>query len=333
MTSTDLIAGFDAGQTHTRCRLARLAANGALQVLAEAEGPGVSHLEAAAGEQRFSQALGESLAAARSALQPHAAAGDDLALAAAAIGASGIEAGSSVQPRGQRLAAAVLGLAPRQVLVTGDEHTALEGARGEAEAGILVISGTGSIALGRNASGQQHRCGGWGWLLDGAGSATDIGRDGLALSLQMADGRRQATPLRQALWHALDLAIDDPAAPQAIKALVVQQGFGAAGFARLAPLVHQHAVSGDADALAIVQASATALASMAAAIARRLQLEAAPVWPVGGALEHLPLLRQGLATALAASQPGAHLAPAAGDGCDGALQLAAELASERLRPR
>jgi len=333
MTSTDLIAGFDAGQTHTRCRLARLAANGALQVLAEAEGPGVSHLEAAAGEQRFSQALGESLAAARSALQPHAAAGDNLALAAAAIGASGIEAGSSVQPRGQHLAAAVLGLAPQQVLVTGDEHTALEGARGGAEAGILVISGTGSIALGRNASGQQHRCGGWGWLLDGAGSATDIGRDGVALSLQMADGRRQATPLRQALWQALDLAIDDPAAPQAIKALVVQPGFGAAGFARLAPLVHQHAVSGDADALAIVQASATALASMVAAISRRLQLEAAPIWPAGGALEHLPLLRQGLATALAASHPGAHLAPAAGDGCDGALQLAAKLAGERLRPR
>ena len=170
-------------------------------------------------------------------------------------------------------------------------------------------------------------------MLDGAGSATDIGRDGLALSLQMADGRRQATPLRQTLWQALELAIDDPAAPQAIKALVVQPGFGAAGFARLAPLVHQHAVSGDADALAIVQASATALASMAAAIARQLQLEAPPVWPGGGALEHLPLLREGLATALAACQPGAHLAPAAGDGCDGALQLAAELAGAGLRPR
>ena len=329
MGNAPLIAGFDAGQTHTRCRLARLAANAAPQVLAEAEGPGVCHLDAADGEHRFGQALGLSLAAARHALQQHSDAGDDLALAAAAVGASGIEAGSSVQPRGQRLAAAVLGLDADRVLVTGDERTALEGARGEAAAGILLISGTGCIALGRNAKGQQHRCGGWGWLLDGAGSATDIGRDGLALSLQMADGRHQDTPLRQALWQALDLAIDEATSPQAIKALVVQPGFGAAGFARLAPLVHQHAVAGDADALAIVQASAAALASMAAAIARQLELQAPPVWPAGGALEHLPLLRQGVAEALVDCHPGAHLAPAAGDGCDGALQLAADL----LRPR
>jgi N-acetylglucosamine kinase-like BadF-type ATPase len=325
MNSTVLIAGFDAGQTHTRCRLARLSPGGDALVLAEGEGPGVSHLEAPGGEQRFGQALVQSLAAARRALvQQHP--GQELALAAAAVGASGIEAGSAVQPRGQGLAAAALQLAPERVLVTGDERTALEGARGAATAGILLISGTGCIALGRNAQGQQHRCGGWGWLLDGAGSAADIGRDGLALSLQMADGRHPATGLRQALWNALELAADDPAAPQAIKALVVQPDFGAAGLARLAPVVHQQAEAGDADALAIVRRSAEALALMAAAIAGQLKLQAPPIWPAGGALEHLALLRQHLAATLEQRCPGAHLAPAAGDGCDGALQLARELA-------
>jgi len=325
MTSAVLIAGFDAGQTHTRCRLARLSPGGDALVLAEGEGPGVSHLEAQGGEQRFGQALVQSLAAARRALpQPHPDQG--LALAAAAIGASGIEAGSAVQPRGQGLAAAALQLAPARVLVTGDERTALEGARGAATAGILLISGTGCIALGRNALGQQHRCGGWGWLLDGAGSAADIGRDGLALSLQMADGRHRDTGLRQALWNALELAADDPAAPQAIKALVVQPTFGAAGLARLAPVVHQQAQAGDADALAIVQRSAEALAAMAAAIAGQLKLQAPPVWPAGGALEHLGLLRQHLAATLEQRCPGAYLAAAAGDGCDGSLQLARELA-------
>ena len=325
MTSAVLIAGFDAGQTHTRCRLARLSPGGEQLVLAEGEGPGVSHLEAPGGEQRFAGALVQSLAAARRALpQPHPDQG--LALAAAAIGASGIEAGSAVQPRGQGLAAAALQLAPARVLVTGDERTALEGARGAASAGILLISGTGCIALGRNALGQQHRCGGWGWLLDGAGSAADIGRDGLALSLQMADGRHPDTALRQALWNGLGLAADDPAAPQAIKALVVQPTFGAAGLARLAPVVHQQAQAGDADALAIVQRSAEALAAMAAAIAGQLGLQAPPVWPAGGALEHLHLLRQHLAATLRQRCPGAHLVPAAGDGCAGALQLARELA-------
>jgi len=325
MTSAALLAGFDAGQTHTSCRLARLNRNGDPLVLAEGEGPGVSHLDAPGGEQRFAQALVQSLAAARSALpQQHPSQG--LALAAAAIGASGIEAGSALQPRGQRLAAAALQLAAARVVVTGDERTALEGARGAASAGILLISGTGCIALGRNAQGRQHRCGGWGWLLDGAGSAADIGRDGLALSLQMADGRQRDTGLRQALWNALELAADDPAAPQAIKALVVQPGFGAAGLARLAPVVHQQAEVGDAQALAIVRRSAEALTAMATTIAIQLQLDGPPVWPAGGALAHLGLLRQHLATTLAHQCPGAHLAPAAGDGCDGALQLARALA-------
>jgi N-acetylglucosamine kinase-like BadF-type ATPase len=328
MNSTVLIAGFDAGQTHTRCRLARLNPGGDRVVLAEGEGPGVSHLEAPGGEQRFGQALVQSLEAARHAL-PQQLAGQELVLAAAAVGASGIEAASSVQPRGQRLAAAALQLPSERVVVTGDERTALEGARGAATAGILLISGTGCIALGRNAQGQQHRCGGWGWLLDGAGSAADIGRDGLALSLQMADGRQTDTPLRQALWNALELAADDPAAPQAIKALVVQPDFGAAGLARLAPVVHQQAEAGDADALAIVRRSAAALAAMASTIAARLQLVAPPIWAAGGAVEHLELLRQGLADTLALHCLGARLEQPAGDGCDGALQLARAL----IRPR
>ncbi|MFZ9228293.1 MAG: N-acetylglucosamine kinase [Prochlorococcaceae cyanobacterium] len=320
-----LIAGFDAGQTHTRCRLAVLLESGELQPLGHGEGPGVSHLDAPGGEERFEQALRQSLAAAL--LQANGPAAGPLE--AAAIGASGIETLSSVQGRAQQLAAAALQLPADRLSVSGDERTALEGARGACSAGILLISGTGCIALGRNSTGNEHRCGGWGWLLDGAGSAMDIGRDGLALSLQMADGRHPESPLRRLLWQALGLEADAAAAPQAIKSLVVQPGFGAAGFARLAPVVHAEALAGDPDARTIVQRSAEALAQMAAAVAQQLQLERPPVWGSGGALEHLTLLRQGLATALQQQLPGALLAVPAGDGCDGALSLARAL----LRPR
>ncbi|MEB3172476.1 MAG: BadF/BadG/BcrA/BcrD ATPase family protein [Cyanobacteriota bacterium] len=319
-----LIAGFDAGQTHTRCRLARVDASGQWQTLGDGEGPGVSHLDAPDGDARFAQALRQSLAAAR-----QQAGTTDEHLQAAAIGASGIETGSRVQIRGQQLAATALELAAGQVSVSGDELTALAGARGDHNAGILLISGTGCIALGCNSTGRQHRCGGWGWLLDGAGSAMDIGRDGLALSLQMADGRHPESPLRQALWQALGLDAEAAAAPQAIKSLVVQSSFGPAGFARLAPLVHAAAIAGDTAAIAIVQRSADALAGMAAAVARQLHLAQPLVWTTGGALEHLALLRQGLATALQQQWPGAVLAKPAGDGCSGALRLAQEL----IRPR
>ena len=267
-----LIAGFDAGQTHTSCRLARLEAGGGWQTLANGEGTGVSHLAAPGGEERFKAALHSALAAAWRSVDVSDAPSPDQAqpaLLAAAVGASGIETGTLVQRRGAELAGDALGLTSDRVTVSGDEHTALRGAFGSA-AGVLVISGTGCIALGRNTAGHTRRSGGWGWLLDGAGSALDIGRDGLALSVQMADGRLAETPLRQALWQAIGATT-----AQEVKAAVVAEGFAPAGFARLAPVVERLATAGDPQATAVIQRSAEALAVMVTAVAQKLGFRAA----------------------------------------------------------
>ncbi len=319
-----LIAGFDAGQTHTTCRLALAGDGGAAgpgEVVGEGDGPGVCHLAAPEGPERFTTALRESL---RQALAPLAAA-DAAVLVAAAVGASGIEQGTAVQEQGQALAASALGLAPERVAVTGDERTALRGAF-PAGPGIVVISGTGTIAVGRDGQSREHRCAGWGWLLDGAGSAMDIGRDGLALSLQMADGRLAETRLRRALWQALDLDTDDPGSPQRLKALVVADGFAPAGFARLAPVLDRLAAAGDPQAVAVMERNAGALAAMAAAVARSLDLVAPAVCPMGGALHHLEQLRGPFGRSLTLALPGSRLVGAAGDACQGALALAAALA-------
>jgi phenylacetic acid degradation operon negative regulatory protein len=321
-----LLAGFDAGQTHTLCRLT---APGSPQLpLAEGEGPGVAHLAAPEGPGRFAAGLREALVRARAHLADRGSPLCGAPLLAAGVGASGIEVGSTVQAEGRRLAAAALGLATARVAVTGDERTALRGAFPEG-AGVVVISGTGTIAVGRDGRGRERRCGGWGWLLDGSGSAMDIGRDGLALSLRMADGRFGETELREALWQALGIDPTDPQAPQAIKARVVRQDFGPAGFARLAPVVERLAAGGDRPATAILRRNARALAVMAAAVARGLGLTAVPVCGRGGALEHLPCFRGRFAAALAAALPQSRLVEARGDACDGALALAAErLAAE-----
>ncbi len=328
-----VIAGFDAGQTHTTCRLALVSSG---QIVGEGQGPGVCHLAAPQGPERFAAALLQSLenASRQGHGQPGAGA---FTLLAAGIGASGIEAGSPLQAQGRATAAAALGLAPDRVAVTGDERTALRGAmgggrdigNGSGRGGIVVISGTGTIAVGRNGAGQEHRCSGWGWLLDGAGSAMDIGRDGLALSLQMADGRRPDGPLRPKLWQALGLEAPDPASTQALKALVVEPGFGAAGFARLAPLVAELAEAGDPDCQAIVERSAQALAAMAATIANQLQLPAPLVWPMGGALAHLTALGEAFAAALSQACPGAQIAVPQGDACSGALEMARDQLGSR----
>ncbi|MEB3265328.1 MAG: BadF/BadG/BcrA/BcrD ATPase family protein [Cyanobacteriota bacterium] len=314
-----LIAGFDAGQTHTTCRLAR-SADG--HVVGQGEGPGVCHLAAPGAEAMFRAALVDSLTAALVACGQGAG-----AVKAVAIGASGIEQGSDVQIRGNALASGALGVPAERVLVCGDERTALRGAFGAAP-GIVVISGTGSIAVGRNNQGREHRCGGWGWLLDGAGSAMDIGRDGLALSLRMADGRHPPSPLLAALWQALGVEPQQPGAAQAIKAMVVADGFGAAGFAALAPLVAEAAAAGDADGQRILQASGQALAAMAAAVARGLQLAGpVPVCAVGGAIRHLPGLAAALEVSLADVLPQARLVHPLADACHGALGMAADLAA------
>jgi len=313
-----LIAGFDAGQTHTRCRLALVGAAGSstgVQPLVEGSGSGVSHLAAADGSARFQAALTSSLAAARARLT----ASDLPPLAAAAVGASGVEQGTELQVKGQSLAALALDLAPAMVAVTGDERTALAGAFG-AGAGVLVISGTGAIAVGSDGAGRSHRCGGWGWLLDGAGSAMDIGRDGLAASVRMADGRRAETPLRAALWQALGAS-----SAQAVKAAVVASDFGAAGFAQLAPVVDRLAGAGDPEATAIVQRSAEGLAQLVIGVATALAMPTAPVCPVGGAVTHLGQLRRHFEQSLRLSLPGANLVSPGGDACSGALALAAAL--------
>jgi glucosamine kinase len=320
---TELIAGFDAGQSHTRCRLA--AADGG-RALAEGLGPGVSHLAAPEGPERFAEALRESLIRARAQLHDRRDPAGAAPLRAAAVGASGIEQGTAVQEQGHALAARTLGLPPERVAVSGDERTALRGAFPEG-AGILVISGTGTISLGRDGRGREHRCAGWGWLLDGAGSAMDIGRDGLALSLCMADGRRSATNLLATLWRGLELDPADPGAPQRIKARVVEPSFGPAGFARLAPLVDALAAAGDADAAAILRRNGAALADSVAAVARALDLEAPPVCGLGGALTHLAGLRRTFTEALAEHLPGARIEAPAGDACDGALAMAAQRSS------
>jgi glucosamine kinase len=312
MADGALLAGFDAGQTHTTCRLSEVSTGA---TLAEGQGPGVCHLDGPDGPERFRHALRQSLQQALGRRAPSR-------LIAAGIGASGVEVGAPVQAQARQLAAEALGLAPARVVVTGDERTALRGAMGSGLAGIVVISGTGMIAVGRNAAGEEHRCGGWGWLLDGAGSAMDIGRDGLALSLEMADGRRSDSPLRARIWAGLNLDPNDPEAPQAIKARVVAADFGPAGFARLAPLVAAAAAAGDPAAAVVVERSAQALARMVATISQQLALVAPPVWPMGGALDHLEALRQGFVAAMQLNCPGAQLLPPAGDACSGALTLA-----------
>ena len=315
MNQSWIVAGFDAGQTHCRCKLSQWV-NETWHTLGEGEGSGVSHLGASGGEHRFAEAIRSSLEAALASGVDNLS---DVNIAAAAIGASGVEQGTPLQYRARQLLAATLELPKEHCIATGDERTALRGAFPN-DAGIVMISGTGMIVIGRNDKGLEHRCGGWGWQLDGAGAAFDLGHQGLQLSLRMADGRLPDEPLRGELWEALGCRT-----AAEVKAFVVRPDYQPAQLAQLAPLVSAAADRGHVQAMGILKRSAEALAEAAEAVASALGLTQPVLCPRGGALLNLSSLQQSVQTSLAQRQVESCWEMRQGDACDGALMLALDL--------
>jgi N-acetylglucosamine kinase-like BadF-type ATPase len=92
----------------------------------------------------------------------------------------------------------------REVAISNDAEFALAGL--DSGPGVALIAGTGSIALGRDASGQIIQVGGWGHLLGDEGSAYDIGRRAAQAAARGADGRGPSTALLQLVLERWGLA-------------------------------------------------------------------------------------------------------------------------------
>jgi N-acetylglucosamine kinase-like BadF-type ATPase len=89
----------------------------------------------------------------------------------------------------------------KHIVVETDARVALEAAFAGGP-GIIVISGTGSIALYRTEDGRFLRAGGWGSILGDEGSGFTIGRDALNAVMRQHDGRSEKTLLtKKALQH------------------------------------------------------------------------------------------------------------------------------------
>ena len=176
------------------------------------------------------------------------------------------------------------------------------------------------ICLGRDPHGREHRCGGWGWMLDGAGSAFDLGHQGLQLTLQMADGRLPDHRLRQRMWEQLNCG-----SHAEVKAWVVHPSRAAADLAALAPLLVEAADAELPAAQEILQRSAAALVCCAATVARELDLQQPAVAGLGGVLQHPGSVQRAVVQGISATMPGARWTQAASDACWGALTMAREL--------
>jgi N-acetylglucosamine kinase-like BadF-type ATPase len=82
----------------------------------------------------------------------------------------------------------------KTITIESDARIALEAAFAGAP-GVVLISGTGSIALYRTEEGQLIRAGGWGDIIGDEGSGFAISRDALNAVMRQHDGRSEKTLL------------------------------------------------------------------------------------------------------------------------------------------
>jgi N-acetylglucosamine kinase-like BadF-type ATPase len=213
------------------------------------------------------------------------------------------------------------GIAARFVVVNDSE---LIVAGGTPEGwGVALISGTGSVCLGRSPDGRAARVGGWGPLLGDEGSGYQMALRALRVSTQTADGRADAPALLRAVLRHFSLTD----AGDLIRH-VYAPGRTSAELADLAPVVVGLGANGDAAARAIVEEAARELALQLDTVIHRLQLDRPPLALAGN------LLRGDMRHAvLAAAKSPLGVVTYVGDPCQGAVALARRLLKAPPPPR
>ena len=166
-----------------------------------------------------------------------------------------------------------------RIEITGDNDIALEAAFGTGM-GVIVVSGTGSIAYGRNATGQTARAGGWGFAVSDEGSGHWIGRKAISTILNAQD-QGMATALTSMVLQIWKLNSIDGLVQQA-------NAFPQPDFPRLFPVVLRAAEDGDSWARGLLSKAGIALATLAETVLHRLtpdpSSEKLPVGPPTGSV-------------------------------------------------
>jgi N-acetylglucosamine kinase-like BadF-type ATPase len=305
-----VVLGIDAGGTRTLGLLAD--ETGA--VLASARGPG-ANLQSA-GELEVEKVLHQVV---------EDALGDTTSPPSAiCLGIAGVDRPGD----GETIRAILARIGYRaRVLVVNDALIALEAGLPGAP-GIVMISGTGSIAFGRDAGGRAARAGGLGHVLSDEGSGYWLGREALRAVVRAADGRGPATALSARLLahFQVDRATD-------LVPVVYGGGARPSLIAGLAREVEAAAEAGDAVAGTLIDSAAAELTEMAASVARQLDLTAPTILLSGGTARGAARLRQGTIDRLGARLPGCIVRLLEAEPAEGAVRLAlAQVAGRAVIP-
>jgi N-acetylglucosamine kinase-like BadF-type ATPase len=225
----------------------------------------------------------------------------------------------------QRVVEALEVFFPRgNFIVDTDARIALTGAVGFGP-GIVIISGTGSVAFGRNEAGEEARSGGWGPTLGDEGSGYWIAREGLSAIVCAHDGRGFSTRMTDLLCEEYGMC-----SPEDLPRFVYATTTHADDIARYGKLVIEAANEGDSVAREILARGGSELAECVLAIARRLHIadNEFPVAYVGGAFHAGELLLEPMRLRIERDAPGASLRPPELPPVEGAAMMAMRTAQQ-----
>jgi N-acetylglucosamine kinase len=265
----EYVMGIDGGASSTTCALADTKG----RVLSLGRGGPSNHAYGEEGKKRLKDALSDSIS---NCLKT---AGVKPRLSSAVLGMTGIHEGT---PQSELAARYVADIVHAEVIrVYNDAKIALVGALGRSRGtGIMVYSGTGSVAYGMNDDGHMQKAGGWGHIIDDGGSGYDIGRMALRAAFMAYDGRAPETTLLEALKRHFGCTRPEDIIPKV---------YGGSGLSRpqiaaLSRIVSKQAVGGDEVAISILHTAGELLSQLVIAVAKKLGIsdQHVPVFAVGG---------------------------------------------------
>ena len=143
--------------------------------------------------------------------------------------------------------------------------------------GVLVISGTGSIAYGKNAAGESARVGGWVFtIMSDEGSGSYISRQALHYFSRYLDGCVEETELVQLVKKRVGISTR-----KELMDLCIQLGTPPWTLPRLSIEVDEAAAAGDPYALAILEDAARCTFRLADILVQKLRLYEEAQFKVG----------------------------------------------------